>query len=58
VDRLGRGAGPRGGADNCGHDQENLRDPDSNAETAKEKDFHSDQKEIADAHAHAHAKFG
>jgi hypothetical protein len=47
VDRVGRGAGARGGADNCGHDQENLRDTDTHAEAAKEKDFYSDQKEIA-----------
>jgi hypothetical protein len=52
VDRVGRAPGARGGADNCGHDQENLRDTDTDA--AKEKDFHSDQKEIA----HAHAELG
>lgn len=35
VDRVGRSARARGGADNCGHDQENFRYTDSHS--AKEK---------------------
>jgi hypothetical protein len=49
MDRVGRGTGARGGATVCRDAQENLRDPDAHAEAAQEKDFHSDEKEIAHA---------
>src|SRR5437867_3896507 len=47
MDRVGRGAGACGAADNWGHDQENLRDTDTHTEAEKEKDFYSGEKEIA-----------
>jgi hypothetical protein len=47
MDRVGRGAGARGGAGLRPHAEENLCDTDPDTEAAKEKDFYSDQKEIA-----------
>jgi hypothetical protein len=51
MDRVRRGASTRGGAGLCPHAEENLRDTDAHTKAAKEKDFHSIEKEIVLPHA-------